>query len=201
MKSCFILTFSQCCIIIIQKRILICVSYLAIVPWSLETRVQTGLQPLRIYLDTCCLSRSFDDQMQIRIYQETGFIGQILAQILSGHWHWISSDALMDEVEQIPDLDQRLQIENLITDAHQTVSVGAGEILRRKQLETLGFKELDALHLACAESGSVDVFLTTDDGLLKIAKRYNRQLHVRVENPSIWFQEMIRNEHTRNDRR
>ena len=134
--------------------------------------------------------------MQIRIYQETEFIGQILAQILSGHWHWIASDALVDEVGQISDLDQRLQIEDLITDAHQTVSVGASEILRRKQLETLGFKELDALHLACAESGSVDVFLTTDDGLLKMAKRYNVQLRVRVENPYIWFQEMIRNEHT-----
>ena len=196
----FILTSRQCCIIIIQKRILICVSYLAIVLWSLETRVQTDLQPLRIYLDTCCLSRSFDDQMQIRIYQETEFIGQILAQIRSGHWHWISSDALLDEVGQISDLDQRLQIEDLITDAHQTVSVGASEILRRKQLETLRFKELDALHLACAESGSVDVFLTTDDGLLKMAKRHNAQLRVRVENPYIWFQEMIRNEHTRNDR-
>ena len=184
-----------------SKNILICVPYLAIVLWSPETRVQTYLQPLKIYLDTCCLSRSFDDQMQIRIYQETEFIGQILAQILSGHWHWISSDVLVDEVEQIPDLDQRSQIEDLITDAHQTVSVGTNEILRGKQLETLGFKELDALHLACAESGSVDVFLTTDDGLLKIAKRYNVPLRVRVENPYIWFQEMIKNERTRNDRR
>ncbi len=158
--------------------------------------MQTDRKSLKIYLDTCCLSRSFDDQMQIRIYQETEFIRRILAQIRSGHWHWISSDALVDEVGQISDLDQRLQIEDLITDAHQTVSVEASEILRCKQLETLGFKKLDALHLACAESGSVDVFLTTDDRLLKMAKRYNVQLRVRVENPYIWFQEIIRNEYT-----
>ena len=158
--------------------------------------MQTYGHPLKIYFDTCCLSRLFDDQTQTRIFRETRAIRQILTQVRAGHWHWVSSDVLVDEVEQISDLDQRLDIKKSITDAHQTVSVGASEILRRKQLETLGFKELDALHLACAESGSVDVFLTTDDGLLKVAKRHNVQLRVRVENPYIWFQEMIRNEHT-----
>ena len=156
--------------------------------------MQTYGHPLKIYFDTCCLSRSFDDQTQTRIYQEAEFIEQILFQVRAGHWHWISSDVLVDEVEQISDLDQRLEIKNSITDAHQTVSVGASEILRRKQLEALGFKELDALHLACAESGSVDVFLATDDGLLKVAKRHNVQLRVRVENPYTWFQEMIRSQ-------
>ena len=71
---------------------------------------------------------------------------------------------------------------------------------RGKQLETLGFKELDALHIACAESGLADIFLTTDDRLLRSAKRYNVQHHVRVENPYVWFQEMTENERIRNDR-
>ena len=139
--------------------------------------------------------------MQTRIYQETEVIRQILDQVRSGHWYWISSDVLMNEVEQIPNLDQRLEIKDLVTNAHKVVSAGASEILRGQQLETLGFKELDALHLACAESGSVDVFLTTDDGMLRVAKRYNVQLRVRVENPYIWFQEIIANERIRNDRR
>jgi hypothetical protein len=34
-------------------------------------------------------------------------------------------------------------------------------------LEGLGFSTFDALHLACAESGAADVFLTTGDGLLR----------------------------------
>ena len=163
--------------------------------------MQTYGPLLKIYLDTCCLSRSFDDQMQIRIYQEAEVIRQILDQVRFGDWHWISSDVLVNEVDRIPDLDQRLEIKNSIADAHQTVSVGASEILRGQQLETLGFKELDALHLACAESGSVDVFLTTDDGMLRVVKRYNVQLRVRVENPYIWFQEIVANERIRNDRR
>lgn len=157
-------------------------------------------RPLRIYLDTCCLSRFFDDQTQTRVYQETEVIGLILSQFRTGRWHWISSDVLMDEVEQNPDSDQRSQIKDLIIDAHQTVSVRTSEISRGKQLETLGFKELDALHLASAESGSSDFFLTTDDRLLAKAKRDSSQLHVRVENPYTWFQEVARNERLRDDR-
>ena len=162
--------------------------------------MQTNLQFWKIYLDTCCLSRFFDDQTQARVYQETEVIGRIISQVHSGHLYWISSDVLVDEVEQNSDLDQRLQIKDLITNAHQTVSVGTSEISKGKQLETLGFKELDALHLACAESGSSDVFLTTDDKLLAKAKRDSSQLHVRVENPYMWFQEVARNERLRDDR-
>lgn len=157
-------------------------------------------QPLRIYLDTCCLSRFFDDQAQTRIRQETEVIRLIISQLRTEHWDWISSDALIDEVGRIQDLDQRLRIKGWLTDAHQTVSIGASEISRRKRLEALGFGGLDALHLACAESGTADVFLTTDDRLLRRGSRYNVQLRVRVENPYTWFQEMTENERTRNDR-
>jgi predicted nucleic acid-binding protein len=64
----------------------------------------------------------------------------------------------------------------------------------------LGFKELDALHIACAESGDSDIFLTTDDDLLRRAKRNSVQLCVRVENPYTWLQEIGQNEHIGIDR-
>lgn len=38
---------------------------------------------------------------------------------------------------------------------------------RGKELEVLGLKPKDALHLASAEAARCDVFLTTDDGILK----------------------------------
>ena len=66
---------------------------------------------------------------------------------------------------------------------------------RTQQLETLGFHPFDALHLACAESGRADVFLTTDDRLLRLASRFSDQLHVRVENPLTWLKEVIKYEH------
>ena len=57
-------------------------------------------------------------------------------------------------------------------------------------LQELGFGTFDALHLASAEQGQADVFLTTDDDLLRRAGRYRNELHVRVQNPVSWYREV-----------
>jgi uncharacterized protein with PIN domain len=51
----------------------------------------------------------------------------------------------------------------------------------------LGFKFYDALHLAFAEAGGADIFLTTDDRLLRKAQQYRDSINVTVENPVIWL--------------
>ncbi len=56
----------------------------------------------------------------------------------------------------------------------------------------MGFIGFDAVHLACAEIGKADVFLTTDDRLLKIARQRAVELQVRVENPLDWLKEMVK---------
>jgi hypothetical protein len=45
----------------------------------------------------------------------------------------------------------------------------------------------DGLHVACAEAGNVELFISTDDKLVKRAKRVSEQLCVRVENPLGWI--------------
>lgn len=55
----------------------------------------------------------------------------------------------------------------------------------------LGFRTYDALHLACAEQATVDIFLTTDDHVLRIATRHTAQLQVRVADPLAWLLEVI----------
>jgi predicted nucleic acid-binding protein len=67
--------------------------------------------------------------------------------------------------------------------------VGDAESRRGEELEKLAFQTYDALHLACAESGRADVFLTTDDRLLRVAKRVAASLKVRVANPLDWLRE------------
>ena len=62
---------------------------------------------------------------------------------------------------------------------------------RGVELENLGFRAMDALHIASAEAAEVDVFLTCDDRLLRRAKRYSRQLNIRVENPIRFITEGI----------
>ena len=151
--------------------------------------MRISLKGQKIYLDTCCLSRPFDNQIQDRIRQETEAITQIIAYVEAGHLHWIASEVLTHEVDKNANLNQRFQIQRWLTSATRTVLIGETERARGKQLELLGFSQQDALHLACAESGGAALFLTTDDRLLKIAKRCYEQLRIRVENPEIWLQE------------
>ena len=145
---------------------------------------------MKIYLDTCCLNRLSDRQIQKRIRQETEAVNIMLSNFRTKRWHWISSSILQFEINQNPDLDQRVSLTTLLQLGHQIVFVGGEEILRGEELEGLGFKKLDALHIACAENGNADILLTTDDRMLRRAKRYRAQLQVRVENPYTWLQKI-----------
>jgi predicted nucleic acid-binding protein len=69
----------------------------------------------------------------------------------------------------------------------RSIPVGKAEIIRAQKLETLKFTSFDALHIACAERGKADVFLTTDDKLLRVASRHADKLRTRVENPLTWL--------------
>ncbi len=162
--------------------------------------MQTDSLPLKIYLDTCCLSRLSDPPSQVKLIAEIKAIRQIMFHILRSQWRWISSTVLVDEVEQNPDLEKRIQAQTWVSLAHQSISVGASEISKGKQLEALGFKEYDALHIACAESGKVDIFLTTDDRLIRKAKRFQAQLYIQVDNPVTWLKEVTGNGHFKDDR-
>jgi predicted nucleic acid-binding protein len=69
----------------------------------------------------------------------------------------------------------------------ETIHVESDEVVRSQELEKLGFHTIDALHLACAESGHADVFLTTDDRLLRLATRVSDYLRIDVANPLAWL--------------
>ncbi len=148
---------------------------------------------MQIYLDTCCLSRFFNDQTQTRIRSETEAFAEIISGFILMDWKWIASEVLIYEVNQNKDSDQRAYIKNLLTYAHKIVPV-VPERLRGKQIALLGFQRRDALHIACAESGESDVLLTTDDRMLKRAERFHSQLRIRVENPHRWLLEVTENE-------
>ena len=158
--------------------------------------MQKILKHWRIYLDNCCLSRLFDDQTQNRIRLETEAIMPIIEHFETGQWRWISSEISTSEADQNPDLTQSFLVKFLLNSADQVVSVGPTEKSRGKHLESLGFKQFDALHLACAESGNADLLLTTDDQMLNKAKSVSSQLRIRVENPLTWLQEVTEDEQT-----
>lgn len=144
---------------------------------------------MKIYLDACCLNRPFDDQTQDRIRLESEAILLILGRVQSGQWEWLSSDAVEDEIEQTPDSKRRERMRLLVTHANRSFTLSDNEVDRARELEKLGFGGMDALHLACAESNKVDIFLTTDDKLLRRATHLAKRLQIFVSNPLTWLVE------------
>lgn len=144
-----------------------------------------------IYFDACCLNRPFDDQTQDRIRLEAEAVLLILSHVHRGEWRWISSEVLDFEIEQIPDAERRRRVQVLTRSAVGAVVMDDAVVKRGSELEAIGFRALDALHLACAEAAGTEVFLTTDDGLLRRARRVSEQLRVRVENPLTWLKERV----------
>lgn len=151
-------------------------------------------QNLKVYLDTCCVNRLFDAQVQDRVQRETQAITRILGYFLTRQWAWISSEILENEVNANPDLQRRARVISVMEHINQTFSVRIQEQTRGEELEVLGFRHYDALHIACAESGEADILLTTDDRMLNLAQRHRAQLRVRVENPYAWLHEMGRSQ-------
>lgn len=145
----------------------------------------------RVYLDNCVLNRPFDDQSQERIRLETEAIVLLLARLERKEWTWLGSQALELEIDKTPDAEQQERLRRVITFVSLTAEVGEKELARAGELERLGFVGFDAVHLACAEIGKADVFLTTDDRLLKLAKKQAKRLRVTVENPLDWIKERI----------
>ncbi len=117
----------------------------------------------KIYFDTCCLNRPFDDQTRIRVRLEAEAILAILARIENGELNWIGSEVLMDEIEQTPDIQKMSRTKLLSGFIQENIEIGQKEEQRAKELQNEGFQVFDALHISCAESAKVDVFLSTDD--------------------------------------
>jgi hypothetical protein len=143
-----------------------------------------------VYLDVCCLNRPFDDQSQPRVRLEAEAVLYILAACDAKQWEWVGSEAIVLEISQTPDPERRRRVQVLASRAHRRVVVGQFELARAEQLERMRFPGFDALHLACAESGGVMVFLTTDDKLLRKAAARAKELQVQVKNPLTWLREV-----------
>lgn len=145
----------------------------------------------KIYFDTCCLNRPFDDQTQVRVRLEAEAVLAILSRIENGEWDWVGSEVLTDEIEQMPDTQKLSRTKLLSGFIQENIEIGEKEERRAMELQAEGFQLFDSLHIACAESAKADVLLSTDDRLLKLAKRNSKKLDVRVENPLVWVEEMI----------
>ncbi len=146
---------------------------------------------MKVYLDNCALNRPIDDQSQERIRLETEAIMLILSRLERKEWAWCGSQALIIEIEKTPDPEQRSRLIRITDYITQIIEIGSRELERARELEKIGFTGFDAVHIACAENGKADVFLTTDDRLIKQAKRHKKELQVTVANPLDWIKDTL----------
>jgi predicted nucleic acid-binding protein len=145
----------------------------------------------RIYLDVCCLNRPFDQQSQARIRLETEAILEIINYCQAGTWMLITSNVLDAEISQTPNKERIKNVKKILSIAKIKVLSGDWLQQRASQLQKLGFTSYDAAHLASAERASSDIFLTTDDRLVRKSHAFAQLLQVKVNNPLQWFAQIM----------
>ena len=135
---------------------------------------------MRVYLDNCCYNRPFDDQNQLKILIESLAKLSIQRQMRDGTLEYAWSSVLDYEVGKSKLVDRAEQIKPWKHGAIANVLVDDSIRQRARELEALGVKPMDALHVACAESANCDWFLTTDRDLVKKTKSLST---LRIANP------------------
>lgn len=124
---------------------------------------------MRLYLDNCCYNRPFDDQKLLRVRLEAeaklGVQQMILAKTVELAWSYV----LDFENELNPFEQRRTAVRQWRTHAAVDTNETKEILERAAELVQIGLKSKDALHLACAIALRCDVFLTTDDHLIKRA--------------------------------
>lgn len=144
---------------------------------------------MRIYLDVCCLCRPFDEHSQNKIRLESEAVLAIIDHGQINSWILLTSEVADIEISRIYDSDKRQRVQLLFSLLYPIVVVDDGIEKLAVELEKMGFKAFDALHIACAERGKADVFLTTDDRLLKRVFQNKGKLKIQFKNPVIWLME------------
>jgi len=138
---------------------------------------------LIIYLDTCCYSRLFDGKISPEVIAETERIRYIVRNGFFGKYTIVGSGIVMAEIRKNPNVKERMETESLYNATIRgEAKASAQRATRAKKLQLMGLKEMDALHLAAAESIPADYLLTVDKNFIKTCLQPNVTT-VKVINP------------------
>lgn len=133
------------------------------------------------------MNRPFDDSSQDRIRLEAEAVLTIYRKCRLGEWELTTSEMIEAELRQTPDHNKAESIMAALTIAKHKVVIDSGLKQRASELVQFGIKSIDAVHVASAEAARVDVFLTSDDRLMRTAFRNQTKLKVLVNNPVTWL--------------
>lgn len=138
---------------------------------------------MKIYLDNSVYNRPFDDQGQLRIQLESMAFLVIMKQIEDNRYILVNSSVTSFENDKNPFPERRERIKSFLQLAKVSVRLDEGIRSRSLELQSLGFKAIDALHLAAAEKSKAKYILSCDDKVSKRAKKISTKLNISVLNP------------------
>ena len=143
---------------------------------------------LTLYLDLNLYCRNFNDQTQLRIYNEARAVDIILEEARRQRYKIYWSYVLHAENSLNQNLIERQIVTEQSTSCLCSILPRDDIRLLASQIQTLSsIQGYDAEHIACAELAGCDYLLTADDRLLRRFNRLKRQsvlpLRVVLQNP------------------
>lgn len=146
---------------------------------------------IKLYLDTCCYNRPFDDLKQEKVRIEAQAIINIIKIYNNKKIKIYKSRALEFEISKISNSNKRRQVENLYSAVNAENIPYLYELDKRvEELEKYNIHFMDAYHIAYAESKNVDYFITVDKQLINAAKR--ARIELKVVDPIEFLMEVIK---------
>lgn len=122
---------------------------------------------VNIYLDTSALNRIFDDQSHPRIFLEASAMLLVFGLIEKRIISIVSSEVLVYENSRNPYAERQIFVTSVLQKARVIQKLNDRLAKRAREIEALGIKGLDALHLACAERLRAGYFVTCDDRIIR----------------------------------
>jgi len=146
---------------------------------------------VKVYLDTCCYCRPYDDQAQVKIATETVAVMVAIETCRLAGFCIVGSMVVISELGSIYNGELRRTVERFYADTTDSyVSLNANDLARAQVLQARGMGVMDSYHLAAAEAAGVNILLTTDGSFEKICTR-KKLSAVKVINPLNFLPEVM----------
>jgi len=149
---------------------------------------------MKIYIDTCCYCRPFDNRVHMEQKDVRWEITAILDAVRlcsTAGFIVVGSTAITAEMADIKN-DRKRELalgfyDEIVT---ETLDMTTNIINRARELSVLGIKTPDSYHVAFAEIAGVNFLLTTDKRLERSVERLG--VKVKVINPTTFIEEYIK---------
>jgi len=147
---------------------------------------------MKIYMDVCCLFRPFDEnRAQDRIRNEAEAVSTIVELCKQHGWEMLDSEMIAFEMANATSAKTAEQVMDFFPFSGKRVMLTKEAENRAAFFQQNGIDTIDSFHLALAEAGGSDVFLTTDDRFLRKASKL--ALKVKAMNPEAWIKGGMKN--------